>query len=174
MVPVGAEIEFPKFNNDQLYMHAVDLSNPDLPTELSHWAGAIKELLAHSPTKSGIGYVTIDQSEIKRNNPHRRPGKHIDGNFLGRWWTQSRPKTGGMLMVSDYQACRAWNGDYVGTPGQGGDCSHIDTDHMESFFLNSKQIYLANHAIHESMPVLEDTQRSLLRLTLPPETRVFS
>ena len=75
-----------------------------------------------------------------------------------------------MLIVSSYEACKGWNGDYEGQPNQGGDCSHLDLSKMESFILKKNNLYWGNSTfIHESLPLEEDVKRQLIRITLPSD-----
>lgn len=186
MIPVG-DVSFPEFAGDQLYMHEFQFSAPRLPNGLEHWYGAFKIMLSLSGVTRGAGYLTIDQSSLSPGDTHRRPGRHVDGNYLfdwekgGGWLTghagrvlspekhqaQYCSEDGGLIIASDFSACRAWNGVYEREPRQGGDCSHIDTSKMDEFMLEPNTVYLGNHAIHESMPVPRNVDRSLIRITLP-------
>ena len=191
MQPV-ANINFPHFMGTQVYMHEVDFANPVLPPNAAGWEEAFEQmiLVAHSAgCTEGKGWVTIDQRVVEEGKSHRRPGRHVDGNYLFSWgsgggngWLtgdagrqlspeqhaqQYCSREGGIIIASSYAACKAWNGTWEGTPAQGGDCTHIDVSGLEEFMLEPNKIYLGNHAIHESLPVQETVQRSLIRLTLP-------
>ena len=89
----------------------------------------INKMIEKLPIKEGLAYFTIDGKNIVEGRSHRRPGLHIDGNFLpskgwdsGGWKVGTDGKTlsaedhllcyesetGGMLIASDYSACRGW------------------------------------------------------------------
>jgi hypothetical protein len=95
-----------------------------------------------------------------------------DGRFLPREQHEEQycSEKGGMLIVSSYEACKGWNGEYEGQPNQGGDCSHLDLSKMDNFNLKSNTLYWGNSTfIHESLPLEEDVKRQLVRITLPAD-----
>lgn len=195
MMPI-APIAFPAFNGDQLYMHEIDLANPVLPEGFNAWIDAFTAVVLAAykvGCRTGKAFLTIDQKEVPKGYSHRRPGRHVDGNYLFSWggggsgWLtgeagrylppekhqqQYCSDTGGMIIASSYSACKVWNGYWQGVPAQGGDCSHIDVSGMEEAMLEPNMVYIGNHAIHESVPVQDDVCRSLIRLTLPHDFRV--
>lgn len=186
------EISLPEFKGDRIYMHEFDIENPILPTGCERWIEVVKEMVSHSPKKTGKAYITIDEKIVKKGETHRRGGPHTDGNYLYGWggggsgWLtgedgrvlpqdkhekQYCSNTGGMLIVSSYEACKGWNGDYNGQPNQGGDCSHLDLSKMENFILSKNTLYWGNSTfIHESLPLNEDVKRQLVRITLPADS----
>ncbi len=187
------QVHIPPWHGDRLYMHPIDLANPAvLPGCFHRWETLVDSMIASSPTRKGIGYLTIDEKEVVAGQTHRRGGAHTDGNYLfgwnggggwmtgtdGRYLPEEKHKaqycstTGGMLIVSSHQGCRAWNGEYDGEPRQGGDCEHLRSqlDKMANFLLEPFNLYWMNStAIHESLPMIENVKRSLLRITLPAD-----
>jgi hypothetical protein len=182
----------PSFAGDQLYMHPIELDGPlVLPAALEHWIGAIDRLLKWSPIRKGIAFVTIDQRRIEGGTSHRRPGPHVDGNFIfdwggGGWLTGENGRVlgpedhrrqycspgGGFLIASDFEGCRAWIGEFDRAPLQGGNCEHIKNQLADaySFILKPNVAYWGNSTgVHESLPLRESFNRSLLRITLPPD-----
>ena len=141
-------------------------------------------------TKTSNHLFTIGDTEHKVLLD-RRGGPHTDGNYLygwggngGGWLTgedgrflprekhinQYCSDKGGMLIISSYEACKGWNGEYDGEPNQGGDCSHLDLSTMESFIMEKNTLYWGNSTfIHESLPIDEDVKRQLVRITLPAD-----
>ena len=74
------------------------------------------------------------------------------------------------MLVSSVAGCRAWNGQFHGEPGEGGDCEHMrdQLDAAESLVMQPETVYLCNvWAVHESIPVERDMRRSLVRISLP-------
>lgn len=182
-------ITFPKFRATMLYMHQFDLSNPQLPIGFEDFTELFQKMLISSGLKSGIAHVTIDSRLVLKGKSHRLPGPHVDGNFNGLWggggWLlnnkgkQLSPEDhekfycsplGGMIIASNYAACKAWDGDFDFKPGQGGDMSGFkDLDKLKSQILKSNTIYITNSTcIHESIPVDKNIKRTLMRITLPP------
>lgn len=159
------------------------------------WNETIKNIISHSPKKDGIAYVTIDELEVKCGETHRRGGKHTDGNYLFGWggggsgWLTGEngrvlPREkhiqqycsdgGGMLIVSSYEGCDGWNGEYNGEPNQGGNCDHIDVSGLEKFTMEKNVIYWGNSTfIHESLPMDRDIKRQLIRITLPADSPII-
>lgn len=143
----------PTYTSDKkLTMLPIDLAGGNiLPDEFKKYLPLVKQMIAASPIKEGIAYLTIDEKLINAGETQRRGGPHIDGNFLpleqmgtGGWGARSRldwkvggdgrtltsaqhkqsytKRTGGMLIVSNFSLCKGWNGDFKGTVGEGGNC----------------------------------------------------
>lgn len=186
---VGA-VEFPSFQDTQLYMYEIDIEDPKLPKAYEEFNNALKSMMNHSPIKQGKAFVTIDSRHVIKGTTHRRPGPHVDGNFIfdwangggGGWLTgtkgrqlkledhllQYHNEKGGTLISSSFSACKAWRGDVDGIPKQGGDCSHLILPD-DSFILNPNEVYLMNSTcVHESLPLDKSVNRTLMRITLPP------
>jgi hypothetical protein len=184
-------ISLPEYRGDRVYMHEFNMENPILPVGYERWESFLKEVIDCSPKKTGKAYLTIDEKIVKKGESHRRGGPHTDGNYLfgwggggGGWLTgedgrflpreqhkeQYCSDKGGMLIVSSYEACKAWEGDFDGEPNQGGDCSHLDLSKLESYNLKANTLYWGNSTfIHESLPLEEDVKRQLIRITLPAD-----
>lgn len=77
---------------------------------------------------------------------------------------------GGMIIASNYEACKGWLGEFKEIPLDGGDCSHMDLSNLETFILKPNKVYLGNSTfIHESLQINEDVKRQMIRITLPEE-----
>lgn len=183
-------IALPSFNGDQLYMQPVDVATRKLPTKFAHWSETVSAMLDKVPMTEGVVYLTIDEKELVPGKSHRRGGAHIDGVWLpeiqahgtqpghimrvGGWdsegdWVRAS-HGGGLMLLSNVEGCKAWSGCFEGEPGEGGDLEHIRSqlDSAGSQTLVANNAYLLNvWGIHESIPVTETVQRSLVRLTLP-------
>lgn len=73
-----------------------------------------------------------------------------------------------LILASNVEACRAWNGLYDGVVGEGGDCSHVNLSEMEEIILKPHTSYHGNVTmLHESLPMPFDCQRTLVRLNVP-------
>lgn len=144
---------------------------------------------------TGTAYFTIHGKTLNKGETHRRPGPHTDGNYEPCAWSrgggngwkigENGPaidtkfhhdsyivETGGIILASNFKACKGWNGTYEGTIQQGGDCSQFDLSKGE-FDLEPNTIYYGNnHFIHESLPMSNDIHRVLVRITLP-QTHTF-
>lgn len=157
-----------------------------LPVELN---SIVKNMLNGIKAK-GYGYFTIHGETLKKGETLRRPGAHIDGNFEPCSWSngggngwkvgENGPaidtdfhkdtyinENGGIILVSNFESCVGWIGDYTGVIGVGGDCSKMNLDD-NNFMLKRDTVYYGNnHFIHESLPVSDNTHRVFARITLP-------
>jgi hypothetical protein len=83
----------PEFNGDRLYMHALDVQDPQLPSRVGRYRPLIDQLMPYVPLKEGIVYLTIDEKMIVPGTSHRRPGAHIDGIWQPAVQAHSIPPT---------------------------------------------------------------------------------
>lgn len=127
------------------------------------------------------GGLHIDGNWVEERCEHGVPPRHCTSNtslglvYKGRHlptpgpsWDTITPLTGGIVLASDISACRAVIGEYDFTIGEGGDCSGLDVSNMDSVLLKPNTTYLGNVTLlHESIPVVEDCDRTLVRITLP-------
>lgn len=119
-----------------------------------------------------IGYLTIDEQELKLGQTLRRSGLHVDGYYHGRcgawggggsWGSVGN----GMLTVSSTGHCRAFLGHIDGTPGDEGECDHLAMPNSGEVFAPGEIYWLDGACVHESMPVTEFTKRQFVRLSMP-------
>lgn len=174
----------------EIKMLPFDLSN--LEAIPAKFKSLVSKMIEFLPIKQGIAYLTVDGKLVEKGKTQRRGGAHTDGNYLqegdwgggggngwkvggnGRSLTPAEHKlsyeseTGGMIITSNYPACKGWNGIFDGKPNTGGDCSHIKLD--TGFMLKPNTVYYGNSQwIHESLPIDQTTHRTLVRITLPTE-----
>ncbi len=162
--------------NHQGLIQMLPFELEDLNNVPTYFKYTINKMLSNLPIKKGTAFLTIDGKHIKKNDSHRRGGVHIDGNYCkvnNSWqpprWNDYQSSNGGMIIVSDYAACRGWNGTFKGKIKYKGDCSDVDIN-TESFMLESNIVYYANSQfIHESLPISKNIHRNLIRITLPEE-----
>lgn len=179
LINLGA-VEAPSFNQQQrVYMHPVTQTLPDA---IKRWAGAIAKALSFAPMEGG--WITLDEKHIKAGETHRRAGAHVDGNFYGAAWGSGRwqrnDHTGGLFLLANAEGSCAYTGEIDAEPtpwlnegspdsaSDGGDCQHMDLSGLTCHRLLPNILYWMNSGgIHESLPLVSDTDRSLLRITLP-------
>lgn len=172
-------VGFPQFTSERVYMRAFNPSSP-LPLELSRWQPTIDAMMEGIDAE--VAYLTLDQKKLIAGQTHRRAGIHIDGYWNPKLHAHSSHGGGrhtgwescdfstreATLLASDYGACQAWTGTWQGNPEAGGDCSHIDTSDMGSWFLTPGKCWAGNITmLHASMPVSHDVARTLVRITVP-------
>lgn len=179
------------YYNGEVSMIPFDLSN--LLTLPQEFISVAEQMIKNLPIKKGIAFLTVHGKFVKKAKTLRRGAPHIDGNFLpsvsswgnggGNGWkvgengvklnstdhklSYDNPN-GGMLIASNYSACKGWNGKFEGKAKEGGDCSHIKLN--EGFMLDADKVYYGNSQfIHESLPLDKDVFRVMYRITLPME-----
>ena len=72
-----------------------------------------------------------------------------------------------IVLASSQKACKGYVGEYEGLIGEGGDCSHLDLSTLDTFLLERNTVYKGNVMfLHESIPVEEDVERTVIRLNI--------
>jgi len=104
--------------------------------------------------------------------PVEVPGNHGGGGGRhsagGSWADAAYEEHEGILLASSVQAARAYSGVFVGQPGDGGDCSHIDLAGLTPTAMLAGQCYAGNVTmLHESLPVAFDVLRTVVRINAP-------
>lgn len=178
-------VTFPAFLAERVYMREFRKAQ-GLPLDLIRWQPTVDAMLEGVDTDGPI-YLMIDQGIVKAGTSQRRPGVHIDGYWnpslnahggggghVGTWdstpgWLHcdfAKPEA--LILASDVSASRALTGEFTGTPGDGGDFSHLDLSGLSPRVLEAGQVYAGNVTmLHESLPVQQDTPRTLVRLSVP-------
>jgi hypothetical protein len=171
------KILIPHFEGE-VAMFPFDLS--DLNTVPKQHRDIVKQMIQKLPNKKGTAFLTVHGKFVKKSETLRRGAPHIDGNYISfteGWdnpppsnptWNTEPSLNGGMLIATNYSACKGWIGKYDGVPKEGGDCSHIKLG--EGFMLESNKVYYgSSQFIHESLPLDRDVFRIMYRITLPAE-----
>lgn len=169
--PTG--VDFPEFSGTRIMMMPVIIGSLDGVPD--NYAGLVNELFSMSENRfhGDIGYLTIDEKELKASETLRRAGLHVDGYYHGRcgawgggggWGSVGN----GMLTVSSTPHCKAYLGMIDGEPESEGECDHLDLTGIQGEIFEANQVYWVDGAcVHESMPVKEDTKRQFVRLSMP-------
>ena len=168
--------ELPNFTGTRVMMLPLVLGDESsIPDFIKHYASTLTQLFGLAGHKGAVGYLTVDERKLLPGQTLRRPQPHVDGVYHGRmgawgggggWGSVGN----GMLVVSNPGACRAWSGDFQGTPGDEGECEHLQNQlsQDEHTDLGSNQIYwLDGLCVHESLPVPVEMDRQFVRLSLP-------
>lgn len=178
-------VSFPAFTAERVYMREIRKAVP-LPFDLARWQPTVDAMLDGIHTDGPI-YLMIDQGIVKAGATQRRPGLHVDGYWIaaagrhggggghagrwddkGGWGTCNFSTPEALILASDITASRALVGEFSGTPGEGGDCSHIDAGELDEVILAAGRVYAGNVTmLHESLPVQVDCLRTLVRLSVP-------
>ena len=180
-------VPFPPFTGERHYMRPFT-KRDGLPADLAHWQPTVDAMLDGVDAPGPI-YIMIHQKDISPGTSHRRPGLHIDGYWIpsiqahgggqhvagpGAWDNDNKWKhcnfatPEALVLASDVAASRAYAGPWQGAPGKGGDCAHIDTAGLLPVVLQAGVAYVGNVTmLHESLPVMQPTRRTLVRLNVP-------
>lgn len=196
------EVTFPEFSGIRIMMMPVEFSNMDsIPNSLEGYKPMIEKLFNEVPDEKGVGYLTIDEKFLKKGETHRRPGLHVDGMFnggikggwggggwggsqpipSGSWgggggWGGSNSSTGGFILASNVPGCRAWKQTVWSDPINDGECGHMEEflkDENSEVLKGGIAYWLNPMCVHESLPMDEDKQRQLIRLSFPNDCPWF-
>lgn len=164
----AGKVTFPEFTEERVYMQPFLKTCGEvlLPKLLWRWLTTVTAMLEGIECKEPM-FLMIDQSKVVAGSPHRRPGPHIDGN----WSEKKAPFNPNELLIlaSDVMGCAAYLGSYhANHVGKGGDCSTIDLKAFDYMPLLANYAYIGTAAtIHESLPVKQDCNRTLVRINVP-------
>jgi hypothetical protein len=170
------------FQARQMYMHTFDLSAPQMADGYEDYLEAVMSLCESAGATSGVAHMTVDEKLVGGGMSQRRPRPHVDGCFipdLMRWghgsWNHHCNDIGvgpirrmPVIVAASVAGCRAWEGQFDGTPGNDGDLSHISDQLGEGEILPANVGFLLSaDCVHESMVFDRPVQRSFLRIALP-------
>lgn len=186
---MAGDVTFPSFTKERVYM-AKFFKKTGLPSYLKRWQKTVDAMLNLVETDNPI-FIMIDQGVVKPQQSHRRPGVHIDGYWCeelhshhgtgghimstkagwqgGSGWVTSGELTApeAIILASDYSSAIGYTGEWDGTIGEGGDLSHLDLSQMNRIRLQANKVYIGNVGfVHESVPVTEEVNRTLVRLNV--------
>lgn len=95
--------------------------------------------------------------------PHPRRKRRLDG-----WGAATFDAPEGIVLASDVTGCEALIGRYSGEIADGGDCSGIDLSGLHRLTMDPSTVFAGNVSmLHQSLPLYEPTQRTLVRLNVP-------
>lgn len=147
---------YPDEYSTMLAGHKTDvIPTPGFKTDVQ-WEEDNKERLTQIQRKRKI-------DERLKNIEKKADGKHGHRVQPSDGWPNET-----IILASNVPACRALVGDWGGIIGEGGDVSHLDLSHMREIQLQAGIAYAGNVTfVHESLPVLHDCERTVVRLNVP-------
>lgn len=184
----GGDVVFPAFTGERIYMQAFR-QEEGLPAAYARWQPTVDAMLNGITTSATI-FLMVDQGVVEAHAPHRRPGLHVDGNWREDLRCHSPGRPGHshppdrpwpepevfaydpelLVLASDITASRALVGRFCGVPDAEGSCEALDLSCGESRLLQAHRAYVGTaETVHESLPVAESCQRTLVRLNIPGE-----
>jgi hypothetical protein len=186
-------VTFPENTGERVYMLPFT-KKEGLPLRMMRWQLTIDAMLKDVDVDGPI-YLMIDQGVVETGKSHRRGGPHIDGNWCpgikahgsghrpyppghtagpahgprkNIRWDSDNFSPEALILASDVEASCAYVGEIEGEPVPGGDCSHLDLGKALKIPLKAGLAYAGNVTmIHESLPVPQTCQRTLVRLNVP-------
>lgn len=198
---LGGVITMPEFRERKLYMHKMVMNEVALPNVFKDYEPTIDSVLSKVKDRNNVCYITIDEKKIK-GGTHRRSGIHCDFNWheeikahgtgegggghkrvMSGGWTNPNPPSwkrkdiegGGMLLVSNYEGCKVWRGEFEGEIGEGGCCKKIDVSNLETEIMKSGDVFYLNAlGIHESIVIDKEVNRSLIRINFHPDYKFIN
>lgn len=170
------EVKFPVFAGDKIYMRKF-YKKDGLPEDINRWQGVVDAMLETVDTDGPI-FIMVDEDRVLADTTHRRHGIHIDGNWNEEIQCHGQPsppthgftdlKEEGLILASNVTASAAYCGNWSGDIGEDGDCSTVGLSGLTRTELQKGKIYAGNVTmLHESIPVLADCKRTLVRLNVP-------
>jgi hypothetical protein len=177
-------IELPEFSNTRVMMMPVVLGDIEsIPPSLQKWRRAMKTLFDMQSHKGEVGYITIDEKLVTHGQTHRRAGLHVDGIYHGGKGLWSVPPSGpwasietGALTVSSHEGCKAWKQQFVGWPGDEGECDHLAPQCNEAaseIFKPFNVYWFGGLCVHESLQQENPVARQFVRLSMPSDAPWF-
>jgi len=175
-------ISFPEYKGIRILHMPLILGDLDsLPDYLDHWRHTFTQLFNIAHIKKGIAYITIDEKIVKKGDTHRRKGLHVDGVYQGHAGCTFGGGTfgqvgNGMYLASSEIGCRAWKQEFIGRAGHDGECDHLSNQCKKEneIILDKNKVYwLDGLCVHESIPMEQNTQRTLIRFTMPNDNPWF-
>ena len=140
--------------------------NRSLPRHCRQYSRLVESMLEHAHVGAGVGYLTIDEAEVRDGETHRRPGIHVDG--CGVWGRGGGYAYDGMLVAASDVGCQAWTGVYDSEPGYDGDCEHLRREIGEPTVMQAGRVYsCGGMTVHEALPMKATTRRQFVRISLP-------
>ncbi len=183
------QVSLPKFQGTRLQMMPFLVHDPDssVPAELACWLPLLRGIAVHSE-EVGVGFLTIDEAELRKGEHHRRPGLHVDcgGPLLAHGGSPPPPGHGGspppkpnhgasgggggMYLLASSVGCRGFLGSYDDSQGDDGDCEHLRRELVGGFDMEGGKLYWANHHfIHETLPAKRSGPRQFVRVSMPSD-----
>ena len=122
---------------------------------------------SHKETPSKGGHGSGSGSHTSKSVLHL--GQH--GGHRSKavsWETASFEAPEAIILASNVSAARGFVGEYKGPIKEMGHCEHLSVSGMKEVIMEANRVYVGNVTLlHESLPVLEDSYRTLVRLNVP-------
>lgn len=158
------KVVFPAFSNLQCNMMPFRMGQMcSLPLKYHGYWDLLDACQIPNEELGKVGYLTISESFVEKDETQRRPGLHVEKHPAFRWGSWG--DKAGLFMASNVDdTCRIWN-CYVETPGPMGDCEHLRDQLKNPINLKSNQlVWLTDSCPHEAIPQKEAGMRQFFRV----------
>ena len=182
-------VTFPVWTGKRIYMRKFNAG--EVPSDLEEFGKTIEDMTAGLSYKHG--YLTIDEGIINAGSTQRRPGLHIDGNWVegvngischsppdpnrppGHIMCHGTPghimdeNEQHLVLASSAVGCDVFIGEYeMRGEFNGGDCSYLDESELDSIRTKTGVAYVGGSCsmLHAAAPVSQTSQRTFVRLNL--------
>lgn len=180
----GSAVVFPAFAGERVYMREF-MPGRDLPPDLERWQPTVDAML-RGVRSTGPAFLMIDQAEVLPGSCHRRPGLHMDGYWHSGISVHGpspspahRPAPAplpghvfaagareALIIAADVEGCEAFEGEWDGSPGPGGDCEGVSVDQLKRQRLRAGVAWIGETGalLHSAIPLSTRTRRTVVRI----------
>jgi hypothetical protein len=185
----GECFKAPLFTGLKAYMVPVILGEP-LPESLSSYQVLVDNMAVRGKWEGYDAFLMIDEDFVKAGEHHRRPGIHVEGNWMiaghhprppthtppnGPSHRAPRHSFSGeqerVIMWSTTGGTAYYKGNYSRdfmSDWRGGDCSDVDISSMDRITSRPYEIWETDVlGLHETTPMPRSTNRSFVRINIP-------
>ena len=190
----GAAVPFPSFTGERVYMREIALGAA-LPADLARWQSTV-DAMTRGILATGPAFLMIDQTEVSAGQTHRRPGLHVDGYWhpvMSRHGNQPAPGGGhnpapaprpghvfahsghcpsgareALIIASDVEGCEAYEGEWDGVAGAGGDCSAVRVARLRRQRMCAGVAWIGETGalLHSAIPLSARNLRTVVRINV--------
>jgi hypothetical protein len=129
-----------------------------------YWCGS-----RHNHRPSGVAYHGPSPSPSPSpHSPSPSPSPRPHRSDGETWETAPYDDREAIILAADVLGCRAYVGDFARGPRSGGNCAHLSVAALDAIDMEPGRVYAGNVTmLHESLPVLNDVERTVVRLNVP-------
>ena len=172
-------VQLPEWQGRQKYMHSFDPKDPVMAPGFEDYLEVVTRLCRDAGIKSQEAHMTVDEKIVQPGMSQRRPGAHVDGQFMKERNLSEHPWAHycnelplprmAVIVAASVPGCTVYPGEFQAQPKEDGDLEHIRPQLGKGEILDPNQGYLLSpDCIHESMIFNEPTKRTFLRIAFSP------
>ena len=170
------KVALPEWQGRSLRMHTIDPTAPVMQEGFEDYMKPVVALCEAANIQAAEVYMTVDEKLVTAGRSQRRPGAHVEGAWVPatrNWCGQGACPAGwkqyahrmATVVASSAPGCIVYEGEFRGSPKDGGDLEHIRDQFGEGVVLPAFRGFLMSpDCVHESMILPEQTKRSFLRI----------